>query len=38
MDREDMGMLKAGGELDLTLEALRAERGRQLGMEDLQGD
>jgi Tol biopolymer transport system component len=31
-------MLQAGGELDLTLEALGAERGRELGQEHLEGD
>ena len=31
-----MGVLEPGGEPDLPLEALRAERGRQLGMEHLE--
>ena len=35
---EDVRMLQPGGQLDLPLEPLGAERGRQLGMEHLQGD
>ena len=31
-------MLQPGGELDLALEPLGAQRGRQLGVEHLQGD
>ena len=38
VDREDVGVLEPGGELDLALEALGAERGGQLGMEDLERD
>jgi hypothetical protein len=37
MDRENVGMLEPGRELDLALEALGAECGGQLGMEHLQG-
>jgi hypothetical protein len=36
VNRQDMGMLKASGELDLVLEALRAERCSELGVEDLE--
>ncbi len=35
---EDVRMLQPGGQLDLPLESLGAERGRQLGMQHLQGD
>ena len=35
---QDVGMLQPGGEPDLALEALRAERLPQLGMEHLEGD
>ncbi len=38
VNREDVRMLEPGGQLDLPLEPLGAERGRQLGMEHLQGD
>ena len=36
--REDVGVLEPGGELDLALEALGAERGGQLGVEHLERD
>ena len=35
---QDVGMLEPGGEVDLALEALGAERGGKLGEEDLEGD
>jgi hypothetical protein len=35
---QDVGMLKAGGELDLSLEALGAEAGCELGQQDLERD
>ena len=38
VDREDVGMLEPGGEPDLALEALGAERGGELGMEHLERD
>ena len=38
VDGEDVRMLQTGRELDLALEALRAERVRQLGVQDLDGD
>jgi hypothetical protein len=38
MDREDMGMLQTGSQLDLTLEAIGAERQSELGMEHLERD
>jgi hypothetical protein len=38
VDREDVRVLQAGGELDLAHEALRAERVRQLGMQYLDRD
>jgi hypothetical protein len=33
-----MGMLQPGGEADLPLESLRAERDRELGMEHFEGN
>ena len=38
VDRQDVGMLEPGGELDLALEALGAERGGELGVQDLERD
>ena len=38
VDREDVRVLEARGELDLVLETLRAERLRELGVEDLEGN
>ena len=38
MHRQDMGVLQPGYRLDLAQKAVGAERGRQLGMEHLQGD
>jgi hypothetical protein len=38
VDRQDVGMLQAGGEADLALKALGPEGGRELGEEDLEGD
>jgi hypothetical protein len=38
VDRQDVGMLEPGGELDLALEPLGAEGGGELGEEDLEGD
>ena len=38
MERKDVGMAEPGGDLDLAQEALGAERGRQLGVEDLERD
>jgi hypothetical protein len=38
VDRQDVGVLEPGGEADLALEALGAERGRELRQEDLEGD
>ncbi len=35
VQREDVRMIEAGGDLDLPEEALRAERGGELGREDL---
>ena len=35
---QDVGMLKAGGELDLSLEALGAKAGCELGQQDLERD
>ncbi len=35
MERQDVGVLKLGGHLDLPQEALRTQRGGQLGMQDL---
>ena len=35
---EDVGMLEAGGQADLPLEPFGAERDRQLGVQDLEGD
>ena len=37
MDGENVGVLEAGGELDLALEAVRPERGGGLGQQHLQG-
>ncbi len=37
-DREDVGMLEPGGEADLALEALGAERRGELRVEQLEGD
>ena len=37
-DREDVGVLEAGGEADLALEAIGAEGGGDLGVEDLERD
>ena len=37
VDGQDVGMLEAGGELDLALEPVGPERGGQLRQEDLQG-
>ena len=37
-DRQDVGMLEAGGDLDLPDKALGAERMRQLLVQDLEGD
>jgi hypothetical protein len=36
--REDMRVLEAGDRLDFTLEALRAQAGSQLGVQDLESD
>ena len=38
VDGEDVGVLQPGGELDLALEPLGAERGGELGEEHLEGD
>jgi hypothetical protein len=38
VDREDVGLLEAGGEPDLSKEALGAEAKSQLGVEHLEGD
>ena len=38
MDRQDVRVVEPGGEPDLPDKPLRAQRVRQLGMEDLQGD
>ncbi len=38
VDRQDVGMLEAGGGADLAQEALGAEGGAQLGVEDLERD
>ena len=38
VDGQDVGVLQPGGELDLALEALGAERGGELGEEHLEGD
>jgi hypothetical protein len=38
VDRKDVRVLEPGCQLDLTLEAFGTQRGRQLGMEHLQGD
>jgi hypothetical protein len=37
-DREDVGVLEPGGEVDLALEALGAEARRELGVEHLERD
>jgi hypothetical protein len=36
--RQDVGMLEPGSEFDLALEALRAERGGEFRVQDLQGN
>jgi hypothetical protein len=36
VDGEDVGVLEAGGELDLALEAVRPERGGGLGQQHLE--
>ena len=38
MQRQDVGMIEAGGDLDLAEEAVGAERGGELGVEDLERD
>ena len=38
MEREDVGVLQAGRDCDLTMKAVGAERGAQLGPQDLQRD
>ena len=38
VDGQDVGMLEPGGEPDLALEPLGAERGGELGEQDLEGD
>jgi hypothetical protein len=38
VDREDVGMLEPGGEVDLPAEPLGAERRPRLGAENLEGD
>jgi hypothetical protein len=38
VDREDVGVVEARGELDLAEEPLGADRSREIGTEDLEGD